>query len=98
MINDLEAEFAKYENDIDILFKNIPKPTTHRRADMCAFHLLDCLCPSLVAMISGAEHDKIWLSTDCDRLAKVATEEQIKFLAQCGVFYEPMFNSLAIFV
>jgi hypothetical protein len=58
------------------------------RPDLHAFILLDKLVPSTVSIIAGAEHDKIYLETDIEELAKFATKEDIIDLIRCFVNYE----------
>lgn len=58
---------------------------TSNRPDLHAFNLLDRLVPGSEDIVSGAEHDKIYLSIHLSELAKVITEEQITELVRCGV-------------
>lgn len=86
MIN-LEEVFQKY--DYEWLHFDSVKEKLHPRPDICAFLLLDKLVPNPNRdMISSAEHDEIFLDTDCDELAAAATEEDIITLIRCGVLYE----------
>lgn len=93
---DLKAVFNKFKNEF-LVFERIENPP-HRRPDLCAFLLLDRLVPGTTDMVSSAEHDEIWLDTDCDELAAVATEDDILFLVRCGVRYDDDIESLAMFV
>jgi hypothetical protein len=56
-----------------------------KRADLLVFLILDRLVPGTGDIVSGAEHDEIFLGVDIDDLAKVATEEDIILLRQLGV-------------
>ena len=47
--------------------------------------------------IRAAEHDEFWLNVDCDKLAEVATEQDIITLTRCGVRYDADNDSLAMF-
>jgi len=49
-------------------------------------------------IISGAEHDQIWLSVDIDRFREVMTDELVIELSRCGVFYDTDINCLSMFV
>ena len=77
-----EDEFLKAEGDM-------PK-------DLEAFIYLQTLVPSDEDIIVSAEHDKIWLSTDMEMLAKVATDEDILYLVRRGVMYDG--DGLTMFV
>lgn len=70
----------------------------HRRSDLCAFMLLDLLVPGTNNMIISVEHDEIYLDTDCEKLASVASELDIMNLVQCGVIYDEDHECLKMFV
>ena len=94
---DLEAVFEKHEDEY-IKFERVEKKL-HPRPDICAFLLLDTIVPGEDRdMVCGAEHDEIFLATDCEKLAEVATEDDIIMLARCGVRYDSNTDSLAMFV
>lgn len=95
---DLHETFEKFNDDY-IKF-DLVKDKLHRLPDVCAFILLDKLVPSEkdMDMVSAAEHDVIYLNTDCDKLAEVATEDNILTLTRCGVFYDSDVDSLSMFV
>ena len=96
MIN-IESTFTKYEDEY-LKFDRVEKKYSSR-PDICAFILLDKLVPSNGHdMISAAEHDEIFLNTDCEKLAEVATEEDILMLKRCGVNYSGDFECLSMFV
>lgn len=78
-------------------FERIASPASHR-PDLCAYLLLDKLVPGTRRMVSAAEHDEIWLETDCNRLSEVACEADIQFLARCGVRYSVEYGCLSLFV
>lgn len=86
---DLKATFEKFQWQCN---------TRPSRSDLAAFLLLKVLDPGCTPIIAGAERDEICLSTDCDKLAEVATEEDIQLLVQCGVRYDSDTDSLAMFV
>ena len=72
-----ENEFLEFERVANKL---------HPRRDICAFLLLDKLVPQVdIDMVCDSEHDEIYLETDTDDLAKVATEEDVTTLVRCGV-------------
>lgn len=80
------SEFHRVENKL------------HARPDICAFLLLDKLVPNAGGkMVDAAEHDKFWLSVDCEELAKVATENDVLTLTRCGIFYDSDAERLAMF-
>jgi hypothetical protein len=91
---DLEKTFNSFDNDF--LEFELVENKLHPRADLCAFLLLDKLIPGTADMVSAGEHDEIWLDTDCDKLAEIATEADILTLVRCGVRYGD--GSLAMFV
>jgi len=94
---DLQETFAKHSNEY--LQFNSVENKLHSRPDICAFILLDKLVPNEgIDMVSAAEHDEIFLDTDCDKLSDVATDEDILTLTRCGVRYDSDMESLAMFV
>lgn len=98
MAIDLEETFEKYES-VDIGdFHLIENPPHKNRPDLCAFLLLDRLVPGTFDMVEAASHDQIWLSIDCGKLAEAATEEDIRTLRICGVWYDPARDMLSMFV
>lgn len=93
---DLEATFEKHDDDY-MKFERVENKL-HSRPDLCAFLLLDKLLPNDGRyMVCAAEHDEIFLSADCGKLAEVATEDDILTLARCGVRYDSSTGSLAMF-
>jgi hypothetical protein len=86
MIDNLEEAFQKVSDAGEYLqFSKIEKPL-HRRRDIAAFLLLDSLVPDEnTDIIEGASHDVVWLSINVEKLAEVATEEDILYLYRCGV-------------
>ena len=96
MIN-LEETFARLNEDEFLRFERVQEPL-HPRPDLCAFLVLDKLIPRPGHdMVSAAEHDEIWLDTDCTKLAEVATEADILTLIRCGVIYDEGTESLFMF-
>jgi hypothetical protein len=94
---DIHETFEKF-NDEYFNFDSI-KNKFHSRPDLCAFLLLDKLLPNDGRdMVCGAEHDEIFLDADLERLAEVATEEDVLTLTRCGVRYDSDTGSLAMFV
>ena len=82
---DLEKVFEDKSDDEILEFTRVANKL-HPRRDICAFLLLDKLVPQVeIDIVSGADHDEIYLETDVDDLAKVATEEDITTLLRCGV-------------
>lgn len=66
-------EFNKVENKLST------------RPDIHAFILLNQLVPGKKDMVSGAEHDEIFLDVNIEELEKVITKEQVIELHRCGV-------------
>jgi len=94
----LQDMFAKHAAEYGH-FERVASPP-HWRPDLCAFILLDQLVAGGAGrkMISAADLDEIYLDVDCDALAAVATDEDIRLLVRCGVRYDDDLNSLAMFV
>ena len=97
LIIHLMNKFLELEDTEYCQFKKIENPT-HSRPDVTAFLLLDKLCPAPGRdIVSGADHDEIYLEVDIERLAEVITDEEILILVRCGVRYHET-DSLAMFV
>lgn len=93
---DIKTTFDKYESEF-LKFDRIERKL-NSRPDLCAFLLLDTLAPNPGRdIVSSAEHDQIFLDTDCEILAHVATEQDILTLARCGVMYDSETDSLSMF-
>ena len=93
---DLEATFEKYNDDY-LEFERVENKL-HSRPDLCAFLLLDKLMPHEGRdMVCAAAHDEIFLDADLEKLAEVATEDDILTLTRCGVHYDSETDSLAMF-
>lgn len=93
---DLEATFEKHSDDY-MRFERV-ESKLHSRPDLCAFLLLDKLLPNEGRdMVCAAEHDEFFLDADCEKLAEVATEDDILTLTRCGVHYDSSADSLAMF-
>lgn len=93
---DLKETFDKFSDEY-IKFQNIGQ-RLHHRPDICAFLILDKLIPDEKDMVSAAEHDEIYLDTNIERLAEVATEEDIADLIRCGVRLCDEYDCLCMFV
>jgi hypothetical protein len=99
---DIQETFERHIDGELLQFDRVECPL-HKCPDIAAFLLLETLVPSLPEKQRGydivecAEHDQIWLSTDVDKLAEVATEADIITLLRCGVFYDDT-GSLSMFV
>jgi len=92
----LANKFEKFSDD----FLDFDKVENKRATapDLHAFLLLLELVPSDGDIVCAAEHDEIFLATDCEKLAEVAKDEHIQELARCGVRYDSEFDCLAMFV
>lgn len=85
------SEFMESKRDEFLKFDRVKLPSS-RRPDLCAFLLLDKLafCEEThdEDMVSGSEHDEIWLSADPKLVAAAATDEDLIDLVRCGVMYD----------
>ena len=90
-------EFFEEHNDEFLKFDRV-KNNLSNRADLHAFLLLDKLFPSTHNLVASADHDEIFLDVDSDKLAEVATEEQLIDLHRCGVFLFQEYDSIGMFV
>jgi hypothetical protein len=93
---DLEKVFSENEDKFLEFDECTEKPSG--RADICAFIILDRLIPGTCDMVCSAEHDEIWLVTDPDEIAEVATEADVINLIRCGVRYDGDTGSFAMYV
>lgn len=82
---DIANRFDKFDDEF-LEFDRI-EDKFHNRADIHAFLLLHQLVPSTRDIITGADHDVIYLETQAEALNAVATDEQIRDLVRCGVRY-----------
>ena len=93
---DLDMIFEKHNDDY-LKFERVENKL-HSRPDICAFLLLDKLLPNDgIDIVSAATHDEFFLDADCEKLAEVATEDDILMLTRCGVHYDSETDSLAMF-
>lgn len=88
----LRERFEKFDDDF-LKFSDIANPV-HRRPDICAFLMIDAISPGLNDIVQSAEHDVIYLAGDIED----ATDEQIRDLRRCGVFFDPQVESIGMFV
>lgn len=96
-------ELFEAVNDEFMKFKLIENPR-YPVPDICAFLMLHDLAPAGSAgskeppdMVAASAHNEIYLATDCDKLAEVATPEIIRDLHRCGVRYDSGNDSLCMF-
>jgi hypothetical protein len=93
-VEKLKLFFEKHEDkflEFDLITNKLSS-----RPDLHAFLLLDKIVPRNRDMISGAEHDKIWLDIEPSELVDAITEEQVVELVRCGVMCDN--ESLMMFV
>lgn len=76
-------------------FDRVDNPL-HLRPDICAFLLLDKLVPGTREMTTPGEEREILLGTDCGKLSAVATLDDIRVLACCGVHYDKYNDCLVL--
>lgn len=89
---DLEKLFDKLvDMDLDRFPPTMPD-------DLRAMTILNNLLPGSRDMVACAEHDQIWLDTDLEGLARVASISDIEDLVRCGVWLDHEAESLSMFV
>jgi hypothetical protein len=90
-------ELFEKNDDEYLKFEKIENPL-HKRPDLCAFLRLDQLVPGTHDMVSAAEHDEIYLEVDLEKLAEVATADDVIYLQRCGIRLDDYNGGLAMFV
>lgn len=95
----LQEEFDKYGLDEYHSFERIENKLSNC-PDIHAFILLNRLVPTVGNgdIISGADHDIIYLNVDLDKLAEVVKPEEVLELVRCGVWYNTDCESLSMWV
>jgi hypothetical protein len=93
---DLKKFFEDHENEF-LEFKRVENKLSNR-PDLHAFLLLEKLVPGKDDIVGSAAHDEIYLSTDVEKLLKVASEQDLIDLRRCGVLYNNDYDSLYMFV
>lgn len=94
---DIAAAFeAADESDEFLKFGRIANPLS-KRPDLHAFLLLDRLVPGDTDMICASEHDEFFIEVSIEKLAEVATQDDITDLARCGVRYSDDLDCLCMF-
>lgn len=91
----IEERFKQFEDDF-LKFQKVEGKRSER-PDLHAFILLDEILPGTGDIVSGAEHDEIYLSVDLEDLDKRATDDHIQELVRCGVMISE-FHCLSMFV
>jgi hypothetical protein len=92
---ELFDEFANMPYD-ETCFEKIENPM-HCCPDVCAFLMLQAIAGGTDNMVSGAEHDEIYLSVDLDDvLDSCPTKEWLKDLYRCGVMVN--YNGFSMYV
>ena len=74
-LEELQGLFEKH--DAEFLKFNRVENKVSERPDLQAFLLLDSLDPGDRDAVACAEHDEIWLAYDAEKVAQIASEEQI---------------------
>lgn len=94
---ELNDRFALFDDEY-LKFDRIESPV-HELPDMCAFLMLHKLAPVKRGrdMVCGAEHDEIYLATNCEALNASASDDDIRDLVRCGVRYDEENDSLCMF-
>jgi len=79
-------ELLEFHDGEFLEFERIENPPT-LRPDLCAMLKLHELVLGGCNIISHSEHDEIFFGVSIEDLEKVATEDDIIYLARCGVRY-----------
>lgn len=91
---DIEKRFEAADDDY-IKFDRIENKRS-QRPDMHAWLLLDELFPNPGCdMVCAADHDKIWLDVEGDKLNNL-TDDQILELVRCGITYDSLGDCLSM--
>ncbi len=86
----MDTEFLKFDSI---------ESKRNSRPDINAFILLNELLPGvsdIVYIVCSAEHDQIWFDIKLDGVA--LTDDQVRDLVRCGVWYDSEVDSLSMFV
>mgnify|MGYP003492596196 CR=1 FL=1 len=95
-IKTMNALFKKYE---DTKFEDLDaKDCPSNRPDLVGFLTLDRVCPGTCDMVAAAEHDQIFLEIDPEVFLANATEDTIRILSACGIWYDADYDSFTMFV
>jgi len=96
MAINLAATFEKFDDE-HIKFERIENPL-HPRPDICAFLLLDRLCPNPGRdIVCASEHDEFFIDVSAEKLAEVASEDDVLTLVRCGVRFSDEYDCLCMF-
>ena len=80
-------------------FEKLVENKLSTREDLHAFLLIDKLLPGDHGpFVCAAEHDIIYLDVDAEELNEVISDDQVKELVYCGLFYDEDGGGLAKFV
>ena len=93
---DLKNVFEVYADEY---LKGVPEDDgMHVRPDIAIFLMLHTLNPGLSDMVSGAEHDIIYLSASPKVIARTATVQDIITMIRLGLLYDDDLASFYMFV
>lgn len=92
----IKERFDQFEKEL-LKFDRI-EHKLNTRPDLHAFLLLDSMFSDDSDMVASATHDQIWLAVGGDAFESVVTDEQIRDLARCGIFWDDEVDSLSLFV
>lgn len=84
--------FSKHED------KFLKSDDTFENNDLYAFNLLKKYRGKGSDIISGADHDVIYLNVDIELLSQWSTEDEIIALTRCGVMYNTDYDCLSMYV
>lgn len=75
--------FEKYEDEY-LCFDRVERKLSEVM-DVHLFMVLGRLSPNVREIITGAEHDKVYIAGDAGWLVDAATEDEIRDLIRCGL-------------
>lgn len=92
---EITAAFERHQENEYLKFDHIPEADRrHPRPDICAFLLLHEKCPGDVYthdMVTGADHDVIFLSADMGGGCTL-TDDDVIYLVRCGVRWDEQYG------
>ncbi len=95
-LDEMKELFDKHEDEY-LCFEGVENKLSNR-PDIHAFILLDKIQPKGRDMVSAADHDEIYLDTDVEEFAMIATESQVVELIRCGLRFDEGIESFCMFV
>lgn len=88
---DLREVFESYKKDL--YFFSRVKNKAHPNPQICAFLLLDDLCPNS-CIFSSSNEDRVYFSFDMELFSELSLKAHVLTLVRCGVQYDIEKNQL----